>query len=125
MALWCIPRYCRRTKYEHCRFRRPGSALEVAHASLQNDPWEGTEMTNRFGEASLGRDASDTPPPVEAGSGASRSIRKASVVAGLGLLLLSALAGFGDLVVVNGLVTKGDAAKTAEDIMASEGMFRL
>jgi hypothetical protein len=82
-------------------------------------------MTNRFGEASLGRDASDTPPPVEAGSGASRSIRKASVIAGLGLLLLSALAGFGDLVVVNGLVTKGDAAKTAEDIMASEGMFRL
>jgi hypothetical protein len=82
-------------------------------------------MTNSFGEASLGRQASDIPPPVPAGIDASRSIRKASLIAGLGILLLAALAAFGNLVVVEGLVTQGDAAKTAEDIMASEGMFRF
>jgi hypothetical protein len=82
-------------------------------------------MTNRFGEASLGRHASDMPPAVVAGLDASRSIRKASIIAGLGIFLLAALAGFGNLVVVEGLVTPGDAAKTAEDIMASEGMFRF
>jgi hypothetical protein len=82
-------------------------------------------MTNRFEEASLGRDASDMPPPVLAGMDASRSTRKASVIAGLGLLLMAGLAGFAKLVVVDGLVTPGDAAKTAEDIIASEGMFRF
>jgi hypothetical protein len=82
-------------------------------------------MTNRFGEASLGRHESDTPPPIEVGLDASRSIRKASLAAGVGILLLSAFAGFGYLVVVQGLVTQGDAAKTAKDIMASEGMFRF
>jgi hypothetical protein len=82
-------------------------------------------MTNSFGEASLGRHASDMPPAVPAGFDASRSIRKASLIAGLGILLLAPLAAFGAIVVVEGLVTEGDAAKTAEDIMASEGMFRF
>ncbi len=40
-------------------------------------------------------------------------------------MLMSALAGFGNLVVLEGLVTPGDAAKTAGDIMASEGVFRF
>ena len=54
-----------------------------------------------------------------------RSVRKASVAAGIALLLLAVLAGFGFLVVVEGLVTQGDAAETAKDILASEGLFRL
>ena len=54
-----------------------------------------------------------------------RSIRTAALVAGLSLLAMSALAGFGNFVVVEGLVTPGDAAKTADDIMAAEGTFRL
>jgi hypothetical protein len=53
------------------------------------------------------------------------SRRSAAVVAGVGLLLLAALAAVGNLVVVQGLVTEGDAARTAREIMASEGMFRL
>lgn len=40
-------------------------------------------------------------------------------------MLMAALAGFGNLVVVEGLVTSGDAAKTADDILASNGAFRL
>jgi hypothetical protein len=45
--------------------------------------------------------------------------------AGVALLLLAVLAGFGVLVAVDGLVTPGDAARTADDIAASEGTFRL
>jgi Domain of unknown function (DUF4386) len=40
-------------------------------------------------------------------------------------MLMSALAGFGNLVVLQGLVTPGDAARTASAIASSEGMFRL
>jgi len=56
---------------------------------------------------------------------ASRSIGKAGVVAGLALLLMAVLAGFGNIVVVEGLVTPGDAAKTADDILGAQGTFRL
>jgi hypothetical protein len=56
---------------------------------------------------------------------ASRSIRKAGIIAGLGLLLMAVLAGWANLVVVEGLVTPGDAAITAGDIRAAEGTFRL
>ena len=38
---------------------------------------------------------------------------------------MSAVAIFGKVVAVDGLVTEGDAARTAADIMASEGLFRL
>jgi hypothetical protein len=56
---------------------------------------------------------------------ADRSIRHASVIAGAGILLMTPLAVFGNFVALEGLVTRGDAARTAADVMASEGMFRL
>ena len=80
-------------------------------------------MTNRMRETSTQQDAGGYPP--RPGLDASRSIREASLIAGVGLLLMSALAGFGSLVVLEGLVTPGDAAETARDIMASEQMFRF
>jgi uncharacterized membrane protein YhdT len=46
-------------------------------------------------------------------------------VAGTGILLVALLAAFGNIVVLDGLVTEGDAARTATDILASEGTFRL
>ncbi len=46
------------------------------------------------------------------------------LTAGIGLLLMAALSGFGLIVVVEGLVTPGEASQTATDIMASEGLFR-
>ena len=67
---------------------------------------------------------SDPGPPVRAGATQDRSIRQASLIAGVGLLLMSALA-VGHFVGIQGLVTQGDAAATATDIMASEGMFRF
>jgi hypothetical protein len=73
-----------------------------------------------------------SPPPgtspgeiVPFGTDANRSIRNASVTAGVGILLISVLASFGNFVAVQGLVTQGDAAQTAKDIMESAGLFRL
>ena len=54
-----------------------------------------------------------------------RSVRKASITAGVGLVLMSALSAFGYLIAVKGLVTQGDAARTAQNIAAHEGMFRF
>ncbi len=53
------------------------------------------------------------------------SFRSASIIAGVGLLLMSALAGFGKFFALDGLVTTGDATRTARDIVGSEGTFRL
>jgi hypothetical protein len=66
------------------------------------------------------RPAPETPRPADG-----RSIRAASTTAGVGLLLMSAFAGFGKFVALDGLVTPGDARQTANDILASEGLFRL
>jgi hypothetical protein len=38
---------------------------------------------------------------------------------------MSALAGFGKFVALDGLVTEGNAAQTAQNIVASEGLFRF
>jgi hypothetical protein len=65
-----------------------------------------------------------TPPPPQV-SDADWSIRSASIAAGVGLLLMSALAGFGKFVALDGLVTDRNATQTATDVMASEGLFRL
>jgi hypothetical protein len=40
-------------------------------------------------------------------------------------MLMAALAGFGNFVVIEGLVTPGDAAQTARDVAGSEGLFHL
>lgn len=66
------------------------------------------------------RYATDPWPADKPDTDANRSIRQASITAGAGLLLMSALAGFGYQVAVKGLVTQGNAAKTATDIMAHQ-----
>lgn len=53
------------------------------------------------------------------------TLRKPAVVAGVGILLISALAGLANFGAVEGLVTDGNATKPAQDILASEGTFRL
>jgi hypothetical protein len=63
-----------------------------------------------------------TEPPPAAGGW---SIRAASTTAGVGLLLMSAFAVFGKVIAIDGLVTPGNATETAQDILASEGLFRL
>ena len=73
-------------------------------------------MTNHVREASSELRRSDA---------STWSIRSAGLVAGLALIAMSVLAAFGNFVAVEGLVTPGDAATTADDILAAEGTFRL
>ena len=82
-------------------------------------------MANRTDYSPLQQHASEAQPPASRGLAAHWSIRTASITAGVALLLMSAVAIFGNVVVVDGLVSEGDAAQTAADIMASEGLFRL
>jgi len=79
-------------------------------------------MTNHLHEplAPVGAATRSARPDV-----AASPVRTGSLVAGVGILLMSVLAGVGQLVVLEGLITQGDAAKTAEEILGSEGMFRL
>jgi Domain of unknown function (DUF4386) len=75
---------------------------------------------------SVQQHATEAPPPPASRTSASNwSIRNASITAGVALLLMSVVAIFGNVVAVDGLVTEGDAARTATDIMASQGLFRL
>ena len=53
-----------------------------------------------------------------------QSLRRASLTAGLALALIIVLALFGAFGAVGALITPGDAAKTAQDILGSEGLFR-
>ncbi len=53
-----------------------------------------------------------------------RSPRTASLVAGIGLLAMAILAPYANFVVLDGLVSPGDATGTMEDIAGSEGLFR-
>jgi hypothetical protein len=52
-------------------------------------------------------------------------VRRASIVAGTGYLLLSILAGFGNYGVLAHLVTTGNAIQTANAVTASKGLFVL
>lgn len=63
-----------------------------------------------------------TAQPTDATTGA---VRRAALIAGAALTLMAVLAGFGSLIVVEGLVTPGDAAATANDILGAETAFRL
>jgi hypothetical protein len=53
------------------------------------------------------------------------SLRKAAIVAGLGLLIMTIFAVFADFFVFSNLIVPGDAATTANNIMANEGLFRI
>ena len=52
------------------------------------------------------------------------SQRKASLIGGIALFLLAVLAGLANFGVVEVLVTPGDAARTARDLINSEALFR-
>jgi Domain of unknown function (DUF4386) len=82
-------------------------------------------MTLRPADQPVQHHPSDAPAAASRRSGASWSIRTASITAGVALLLMSVVAILGKVVVVDGLVTEGNAAQTAADIMASAGLFRL
>ena len=66
---------------------------------------------------------SPVPPGAPAADG--WSVRRASTTAGAALLAMSALAGFGYVFAVQGLVTSADPGQTGHDILASQGLFRI
>jgi len=53
------------------------------------------------------------------------SIGRANVTAGAALLVMAVISGFAYLIAVKGLVTPGNAVKTAKDISAHESLFRI
>lgn len=53
-----------------------------------------------------------------------QAVRGWAVAAGAGLVLMAVVAGFGNFFAIGGLVTAGDAERTARDIAGSEGLFR-
>jgi hypothetical protein len=53
------------------------------------------------------------------------SLRTAAIVAGLGLLVMAILAPFTNFYVFQNLIVPGDAKTTADNIMASGGLFRI
>lgn len=62
--------------------------------------------------------------PAASAPGARGPDRYAAVTAGVGLLVLAALAVFAKTFVLDRLVTPGDAARTAADVSASPALFR-
>lgn len=76
-------------------------------------------------ELSRERGTGHTPSTALPDPQAIDSRRRITLIAGIGILLIAALAVFGDILVVERLVTPGDATKTARDVMASAGLFRL
>lgn len=82
-------------------------------------------MTNRTEYRPVEQHTSEVRPPARRPSAAHWPIRSASLTAGIALLLMSAVAILGNVVVIDGLVAEGDATRTAANIMGSEGLFRL
>jgi hypothetical protein len=64
-------------------------------------------------------------PDRDTSRGGAMSLRSAALVAGLGLLVMAVLAAFSNFNVLQNIVVPGDAAKTAANIIASAGLFRI
>jgi hypothetical protein len=82
-------------------------------------------MTSHTVQAPAEQYTAQSSPAPRPEADAGWSMSSASLIAGVAILLMSVLAGFGNFVAVQRLVTDGDAARTAQDVMASEGVFRL
>ena len=72
----------------------------------------------------IGSHSGPVPPTTRERAAGDPSIRQVGLIAGVGILAMAALSGFGIFYVGEGLVTQGDAARTVEDIAASDGLFR-
>jgi hypothetical protein len=82
-------------------------------------------MMDRIPESPAQHNVRAAPPPIPFEREADRPVRDASITAGVGILLIAGLAGFGKFVAVDGLVASEDAARTATAILESAGLFRL
>jgi hypothetical protein len=69
------------------------------------------------------RPASDSSPELRPVS--APAVRQSALVAGVGILLLAVTSVVANFGAISGPVTEGDAARTAKDVLASSGWFRL
>jgi len=53
------------------------------------------------------------------------SLSSSAIIAGIGLLIMAILAPIANFSILQGLIVQGDIAKTVNNIIASEGLFRL
>lgn len=83
-----------------------------------------TRTTNRRAPGPRAQRAGDDTGVAVHQQASAGSVRRGSVVAGTGLVLMIGFALVGNLMAVEGLVTAGDASRTADDILASTGLFR-
>jgi hypothetical protein len=79
-------------------------------------------MTTTRRTPTSGRTAGATTDTPEA---ANQGRRRSALVAGVGLLVMAVLAGAANFGAIQGLVTQGDATRTARDILVSAGLLRL
>jgi hypothetical protein len=77
--------------------------------------------TTQLPPSARGTAAANTDPAAATNQG----MRRSALVAGFGLLVMAVLAAAANFGAIQGLVTQGDAARTARDILASQGLFRL
>jgi hypothetical protein len=80
-------------------------------------------MTDRTAERAIRHHGDGASPPLQQGPDPSPQVRQASLVAGVALLLMSALAGFGYPFALHRLIAPGDAAVTGQNILAHQGQF--
>ena len=92
--------------------------LATTHAAVHSDPSAPDAAATSAASSQSGQ-AKLAPPDHPAWSQ-----RKASLIGGIALLLLAVLAGLANFGVVEVLVTPGDAARTAKDLIDSEALFR-
>jgi hypothetical protein len=79
-------------------------------------------MTTTQPAPSSGRTAGGTTDSPEERT---QRVRRSALVAGVAILVLAVLSGAANFGVIQALVTEDDAARTATDILASEGLYRL
>jgi hypothetical protein len=99
------------------------SALIALRASSSSI--EGVAMSNRVRERTPELHAPESSAASPEPHRTVRSLRIASLTAGVALLLMSAFAAVGYVAIVQRLVTPGDPVATATDIVGSTGLFRL
>jgi hypothetical protein len=92
--------------------------LATTHAAVHSDPSAPAAVATSAVPLQRG------PVQVAAPNHPAWSQPKASLIGGIALLVLAVLAGLANFGVVERLVTPGDAARTAKDLIDSEALFR-
>src|SRR5271166_5786059 len=121
-----------RRKHSYHLHRKLLTSERSMKTATLNRPTDPTTPSFGAGTTSVAQYGLGSPPDdvlregeIDRLAEANQSIRKASTMAGVGLLAMSLFSALGCLVAVKGLVVPGNAARTAGDITGHEGLFRF